>query len=143
MSCHFAIAFGDERLIIPEIHCLYLGRDGERRHCTVYERRFELAPWCQTSDEAARTGFLGWDCPYAAGIDLPGGGKRWASEAQRRAILPHVVKALIENGLERKYNPDAALSLLAASGEGWSYRLEAGRYRFFRTGEPPQFAAKQ
>jgi hypothetical protein len=142
MSCHFAIEFRGERLIIPEIHCLYLGRDGAKRACTVYDRRFELAPWCQTGDAAAAAGFLAWDCPYTAGRDVPGGGKRWATDAQRHALLPHVRKALIDDGLERKYNPDAALAILTASGEDWTYRQEAGRYRFVRTDRPEGGDAK-
>lgn len=131
MSCHFAIEFGGERLIVPEIHCLYLGSADGKFHCTVYERRFELAPWCQTSGEAAKKGWLGWDCPYSAGPAAPKG-KRWATPADRDRIMPHVRKALIENGLERKYNPDSALKALAAPGEAWSWRLEGERYVFER-----------
>ncbi len=136
MSCHFAIEYAGESLIIPEIHCLFLGSEGAARICTVYERRFEEAPWCHTGVEALEKGLVGWDCPYAAGRSLPGGGKRWASPAQRAAVMPHVRKALIERGLERKYNPDAALRLLTADGESWTWRTEGEGYVFVRT--PPQ-----
>ena len=133
MSCHFAIEAGGERLIIPEIHCLHLARDGARAHCTVYERRFEAAPWCHEAVEAAKVGLLGQGCPYAAD---PAAGKRWANPGQRAAILPHVRRALIEKGLERKMNPDAALSVLTAGGERWRWRSEGERYVFERLEGP-------
>jgi hypothetical protein len=141
MSCHFAIEFAGRRLIIPEIHCLFLGREDGVALCEVYERRFEEAPWCQTADEALARGFLAHDCPYAAGVGQPGGGKRWATAPERAQVQPHVRKALVEQGLERKFNPDSALKVLTATGERWSWRLEGERYRFVREDPQPRPSA--
>jgi hypothetical protein len=62
------------------------------------------------------------------------GGKRWANPQQRAAILPQARRALIEKGLERKLNPDAALRVLTAGGAHW--RSEGDRHVFEQLGGP-------
>lgn len=57
MSCHFAVPVNGLAVVLDELRCRFLGRDGEGRYgCTVYERRFEVAPWCQTVESALAGG---------------------------------------------------------------------------------------
>ncbi len=46
-------------------HCQYL--DLETRLCTVYERRFEVNPYCLPVERAMERGIFPADCPYVAG----------------------------------------------------------------------------
>ncbi len=131
MSCHTPILLGgDEPVIIPELHCRFLERShatGEFR-CTVYENRFEMAPWCMTANEAARGGALAWDCPYSTGLTGVKG-KRWATDWERESIVEALRTAFVEAGLPAEDNPDSALLLL---GSEWTYRLEGNRFRFVK-----------
>ncbi len=66
-SCHVAVPAGDlGSVVVPGLHCQFLVGDGDRFACSVYERRFEAAPWCHTAQEAQPLGYLANDCPYGA-----------------------------------------------------------------------------
>jgi hypothetical protein len=144
MSCHTPILLGHESVIVPEIHCLYLAQkqDGSNEYyCTVYEKRFELAPWCKTSVEAIPLNALAWDCPYAQGV-ANFKGKRWAKDWERDAIYRVLREAFLQFGLPFADNPDSALKILNRNGEkGWTYRLEGDHYRFYKAGEGAESAA--
>src|ERR1700694_1397934 len=100
-----AIEAGPEKYIVEEIHCKFLGKEADGRYaCTVYERRFEMAPWCRRADEAAAQGHVAQDCPYAGEIpDFHG--KRWASPVVRETLMPLVRKILVEDGLPLSESP--------------------------------------
>lgn len=127
-----AIEVGDSKIILEEIHCRFLGKAGDGRYaCTVYEKRFEVAPWCHTAEDAAKTGNLSQDCLYASGI--PGyNGKHWATPLWRKRLLPIVRKKLIQEGLTLHASPDSALKVLTSEGEDWSFIEEADRFVFRR-----------
>ena len=132
MSCHTPILLGEESVIIPEIHCRFLGSDSKtgESYCTVYERRFEAAPWCKTANEAARLGALAWDCPYATGLSGVKG-KRWANEWEREIITKVLRACFVEKGLPLEDSPDSALNLLNCdSDQKWTYVQDGDRYRF-------------
>jgi uncharacterized cysteine cluster protein YcgN (CxxCxxCC family) len=109
MSCHTPVWLGDEQVIIPELHCRYLTSGG----CSVYERRFEVAPWCKPVPEAIEIGALASDCPYTAGI-AGYKGKRWAKDWEREAILPLLREALMRDGLSPEDDPVSASRLLCS-----------------------------
>ena len=126
-----AIKVGEENIIFPEIHCRFLGTSPEdgKFTCTVYEQRFEKAPWCHTAEDAIKDGHLAQDCLYAS--DVPGyRGKLWATESMRARLVPLLRKKLLEDGLPFAASPDSALRLLTSGGEAWSYALEDGKYVF-------------
>lgn len=65
-SCHWAVPVNGLPVVVDELHCTYLARDPDGRfRCTVYETRFEVAPWCRTAEQALEHGLLAQDCPYA------------------------------------------------------------------------------
>jgi uncharacterized cysteine cluster protein YcgN (CxxCxxCC family) len=132
VSCHMALEVGAEKYVIEEIHCRFLGRGDDGRYaCTVYEKRFEVAPWCHTAEDALKTGNLAFDCPYTRHI--PGyKGKIWASSEVRGKLIPIVRKKLIADGLPLSGNPDSALKILTSGGENWTYTEQAGCFRFHR-----------
>jgi hypothetical protein len=127
-----SIGVGNDRYIVDEIHCKFLSKADDGKYtCTVYERRFELAPWCLKAADAARDGHVAQDCPY--GIQIQGfRGKQWASREMREKLMPIIRQKLIEEGLPLSQSPDAALRVLTADGESWTYSEEADRYVFHR-----------
>jgi hypothetical protein len=97
----------------------------------VYEKRFEVAPWCHTAADALTTGNLAFDCPYTRHI--PGyKGKVWASPEIRKKLMPVVRTKLIADGLPLSANPDSALKALTGEGEDWTYTEETDRFVFHR-----------
>lgn len=69
-SCHVAVPAGDlGSVVLPGLHCQFLVADGDKFACSVYERRFEAAPWCHTAEQAQPLGYLATDCPYGSHPD--------------------------------------------------------------------------
>jgi uncharacterized cysteine cluster protein YcgN (CxxCxxCC family) len=131
MSCHTPILLGSRTVIVPEIHCRFLAYDAEgKAACTVYENRYEAAPWCRSAEEAIELNALGWDCPYAAGV--PGfKGKHWAKDWEHEAVVDAMKKVLPVKGLPVEDNPDSALRLLESNGGGeWTYEQDGDVFRF-------------
>ena len=59
-------------LAIRELACRHLVEEPRGRFaCAVYERRFELAPWCLPIPEALAEDVLAPDCPYREGVWSP------------------------------------------------------------------------
>ena len=123
MSCHFAVPVNGLAVVIDALHCKFLGRSTETAagasgggyYCTVYERRFEVAPWCHTAEGALAAGFLAQDCPYARGT--PGyRGKVRLSPSLLRKVLPAVRAEVARVGIPSGADPDDAVRFLAARG---------------------------
>jgi len=90
-SCHVAVPAGDRgAVVVPGLHCQFLGRDGDRFHCTVYAERFLRAPWCHTALAAQPLGYLAVDCPYGAHPD----GKVTLGEAEFARAWPSILRNL-------------------------------------------------
>jgi uncharacterized cysteine cluster protein YcgN (CxxCxxCC family) len=132
VSCHMALEVGDAKYVIEEIHCRFLTREPDGHFdCTVYEKRFEVAPWCHTAEEAVATGNLSPTCLYAAHIKGYKG-KTWATPEIRKKLMPIVKKKLIADGLPLSENPDSALKALTANGDTWTYTEQSDRFVFRR-----------
>ena len=119
-SCLFAIDVDDVPIVIPELRCRFLKRDGDGRHlCSVYEDRFERAPWCETALDALKEGLLGQECGYVRALgprDYVG--KRRLTAEQRKTLLPILREALIEHGAPVGASPEGLRELLKATGGG-------------------------
>lgn len=78
---------------IAELACPHLVHGpGGMRVCAVYERRFELAPWCLPVEKARGEGVLDPACPYRGPTD-PEGPQR-LSPALLRRLVPAILEAL-------------------------------------------------
>lgn len=132
VSCHFSLEVGDKKYVINEIHCRFLARETDGKFsCTVYDKRFELAPWCHTATDAINFGALATGCLYTE--DLPGyQGREWAPPNVKVKLLPRVRQKLIADGLPISANPDSALLVLNQHGERWTYSEQKDRFVFHR-----------
>jgi len=134
MSCHFAVPVNGLAVVIDALRCKFLGRAEDGRfHCTVYERRFEVAPWCHTAEEALAAGFLAQDCPYARGV--PGyRGKARLSPSLLQKVQPALRAEVARAGAPIGADPDAALAFVAEAGGRWRYSIseDGTRYLFHR-----------
>lgn len=139
MSCHFAVPVNGLPVVIDALRCRFLGRDAAGRFaCTVYDRRFELAPWCHTAEDALAQGLLARDCPYARGV--PGyRGKVRLSPQLLKQVLPALRAEVARAGVPIGADPDAAAAFLAEGGGTWRYRESAdgSRYLFERDDPAP------
>ena len=135
ISCHFAVPVNGLPIVVDDLHCTFLGRSDDGRFaCTVYEKRFEVAPWCATSDEALEQGLLAQDCPYAAGVR----GYRGKTRLHPRLLtpaLPMIRADLLTNGAPRGLSLDGLRRFLARTGGGDFTFVEdaAGRIRITLT----------
>ncbi|HMU39049.1 MAG TPA: hypothetical protein PKE31_08540 [Pseudomonadota bacterium] len=125
VSCHFAIPVNGLAVVLPELRCRYLAKvqtplpvatADERFHCTVYEDRFEKAPWCMTAERAAEGGFLAQDCPYTKGV-AGYRGKVRLSASLRKQVEPAIVAEILRVGVPVGADPLAVLSLLNKNGD--------------------------
>lgn len=139
MSCHFAVPVNGLAVVVDELHCRFLAREaGGTYRCTVYERRFEVAPWCQTVDSALAGGFLAQDCPYARGV--PGyRGKVRLRLPLLSQVLPAIRAEVARVGAPIGCDPEDAVRLLMQDGGRWTYRVseDGTRYLFTPTQKPP------
>lgn len=135
-SCHPAIPVNGIPVVVPELSCRFLARgEGGHFHCTVYARRFEVAPWCRTVDESLAHGLLAHDCPYAAGIPNYKGKVRLKPRLLD-SILPVLRAHVAEAGVPDMVDPEAARRFLEGDGSRWTYEWddEGERFRFRRRG---------
>ena len=113
MSCHFAVPVNGLAVVIDELRCKFLARDADGRFlCSVYDRRFEAAPWCHTAHSALDGGFLAQDCPYARGV-AGYRGKVRLSPALLRKVLPAIRAEVARAGAPIGADPDAVTTFLA------------------------------
>lgn len=136
MSCHFAVPVNGLPVVIDALRCKFLGRDAEGRFaCTVYDRRFTLAPWCHTAEDALAQGLLAKDCPYARGI--PGyRGKVRLSPQLLKQVLPSLRAEVARVGVPIGADPDAAAAFLAEGGGTFSYAPSPDGTRYLFTPKP-------
>ncbi len=134
MSCHFAVPVNGLAVVLPEIHCVYLGRQPSGLyHCTVYPERFEKAPWCHTAESALAAGFLAKDCPYAKGV-ANYRGKVQLSRSLLQAVKPAIIQEILRVGVPIGADPEAVLALFETTGKTFFYRKsdDGTRYLFFQ-----------
>ncbi len=126
-SCHFAIPINGLPVVIDDLHCRFLVRKGDRFHCTVYEERFERAPWCATVNEALADGLLAQDCPYAAHTRGYRGKTRLHSRMMALA-LPAIRHHVITEGVPAGVSHDGIRRFLERTGGG-NFRIVEGPAR--------------
>ena len=94
VACQAAVPIGDRQIVIPQLYCTFYGTapDG-KPGCTVYEDRFEKAPWCMHTDQAKLQAALRIGCPYNF-PDVPLGKERVSDEEYLR-LWPKIVEHLL------------------------------------------------
>ncbi len=149
-SCHYAVPVNGLPVVVDDLHCRFLERDGHadgaaRFRCSVYERRFEAAPWCATVDEALREGYLGQTCGYVAAArargETPARGKTRLHPRLEARVLPAIRDHLLEEGAPLGVSADGLRRFMARVGEPDVDVVIAGeRWRVIRrerSDEPP------
>ena len=140
MSCHFSVPVNGLPVVIDALCCKFLGRaDDGRYHCTVYDHRFGVAPWCHTAESALAAGCLAQDCPYAR--TTPGyRGKVRLRPSLLRQVLPAVRAEVLRVGAPIGADPDRVLQFLHEDGNTYGYHLspDGTRYLFTRSDSLPQ-----
>ncbi|GEM_PF-2010406 len=108
ISCHLALPVGGSTamMVVPELHCRFLARMDDGWGCTVYDERFERAPWCHHADDAAPIGLLARDCPHVveAGIKR---GKVVLREPLLSQYWPRMMAAIAQLGVPIHIDRDA------------------------------------
>ena len=124
VSCHFAVPINGLPVVVDDIHCRYLEGTGHGTfHCTVYEERFEYAPWCHTVDESLKQGLLAQDCLYTDGVPGYRGKTRLSTRLEQR-ILPHVRSELMAHGVPVGVSTEGVQRFLQRTGGGdWAFEL--------------------
>jgi len=66
VSCHFTLRFDEpaQDIVVWNLGCKFLAKEGTQYKCQVYDQRFEKAPWCHPYDVAVPVGMMRTDCPY-------------------------------------------------------------------------------
>ncbi len=104
------------------MRCRFLAAQGQGRWaCSVYEERFEKAPWCHHADAAVGLGFLARDCPY---VVAAGGrrGKIRLREPLLTATWPRLLAAIVAQGVP-EYIDTAAFLQEVERRQGKPYHL--------------------
>ena len=140
ISCHFAVPVNGLPVVIDALRCKFLGRSLEgdgRFHCTVYARRFEVAPWCHPAESALQHGFLAQDCPYARGVHGYKGKVR-LSPSLLRQVLPAIYEEIVRAGVPSGADPEAVLAFLEQGGGAWEYTFSEDGSRYLFKKQDPQ-----
>ena len=137
VSCHFtAQSTAQQQVAVWGLHCKFLRRLGEKSECSVYANRFEEAPWCHHSSEAAPKGMLRSDCPYSEGP-----GKTALRGADYDAQWPLLLAQVRHQVWPAWADAKDFLSELAARDPGtqWECVEREGGLVFQPEGQPPPF----
>lgn len=68
VCCMAALRVNGRVVAIRELACRYLQDVGKGAFaCSVYDHRFEVAPWCRTVPQVLPEGVLAADCGYREG----------------------------------------------------------------------------
>jgi hypothetical protein len=102
--------------VLPDVHCRFLGRDeGGRYACTVYETRFEEAPWCIWADEAKQGSLLSIDCPYHRGVPDQKG-KTFLNDRLLGTVAPQIAAQLLKSGIPEWVTKEGVLRIFERAG---------------------------
>ena len=85
--------------------------------CSVYDTRFEKAPWCATVDEALEQGLLAQDCPYTSESRGYRGKTRLHARLMTK-VEPGIRQSLLRDGGPLGLDVDGALRFLERTGGG-------------------------
>jgi uncharacterized cysteine cluster protein YcgN (CxxCxxCC family) len=116
ISCHPAAKVGVLRVVLPDVHCKFLGHEEDgKTFCTVYDRRFSEAPWCLTAKEAAPRHLLSQDCLYH-GERRDRGGKAFLHPRILASIRPQIVEQVLTHGVPHWVTLKGIDALLSQEG---------------------------
>ena len=117
-SCHFAIPVNGLAVVVDDLHCKFLQAEEQGRfRCSVYDTRFEKAPWCATVDEALEQGLLAQDCPYTSETRGYRGKTRLHARLMTK-VEPGIRQSLLRDGGPLGLDVDGALRFLERTGGG-------------------------
>ena len=86
-------------------------------HCTVYEERYERAPWCHSAEDAMAQGLLAQDCPYVRHEGVKGyKGKTTLKRSLREKVEPAICEDIINNGVPYGLSEKGIKAFLARFG---------------------------
>lgn len=148
MSCHFAVPVNGLAVVIDALRCRFLaeskdstgGKNG-RYHCTVYDQRYAVAPWCHSAHQALQGGYLAQDCPYARGT-AGYRGKVRLSPRLLGQVQPAIVAEILRVGVPIGADPERVLTFLAAATQAsHQYQESSDGSRYLFVAPPSQSAA--
>ncbi len=127
VSCHLAVPLDDRPIMVPGLHCQFLLEEPDGRFsCTVYNDRFDKAPWCHHADLAAPLGFLADDCPYALKQGISGGKVR-LSEDEMADVWPQLLERIRSWGVPVLIDRAALLREVSRrEGSAWTLGVWPG-----------------
>ena len=137
MSCHATVSDGNGRdVVVKGMHCKFLvvETDGTTA-CSVYETRFEAAPWCHHSSEAKGLGMLRAGCPY----NDKSGGKVLLRDDAYDTIWPSLLPQILRHVWSHWISPAPFLTELAKREPQteWEWVESQGGGVFQPKGQPP------
>lgn len=140
MSCHFAVPVNGLAVVIDALRCRFLaestdatGEKTGRYHCTVYDQRYAVAPWCHSAHQALQGGYLAQDCPYARGTAGYRGKVRLSARLLGQ-VQPAIVAEILRVGVPIGADPERVLRFLAAATSAshqYQESSDGARYLFF------------
>jgi hypothetical protein len=117
-SCHFAVPVNGLPVVVPGLRCRFLVfEEGGQAACSVYEERFERAPWCMSAEEAVRGGLVGQSCAYARGVRGYRGKVRLSDRLMAK-VAPAIRAHVMEYGVPVGCSVEGLRAWLAESGGG-------------------------
>lgn len=130
VGCHATINLNGHDLVVEGLHCKFLTDKGEgpvenvgrgRFHCSVYENRMEVAPWCGHSDYAVDKGWLRKGCPYAVEAGFSSGKERVKPEFYEN-LWPHIFAEVVNTNWHDHVTYQSFLEkhVIPREGEGWT-----------------------
>lgn len=148
MSCHFAVPVNGLAVVIDALRCRFLadstdatgGKNG-RYHCTVYDQRYAVAPWCHSAHGALQGGYLAQDCPYARGTAGYRGKVRLSARLLAQ-VQPAILSEILRVGVPIGADPERVLTFLAAATKAsHQYQESTDGARYLFSAAPSQSAA--
>lgn len=92
--CHATLHADNGMVVVPELPCRFLAvKSVGTYHCTVYEDRFHVAPWCRDLMTGMLTGAYPVTCNYTKGFNGYVGGQV-LSDKQYELLRPSLQKAI-------------------------------------------------
>ena len=122
ISCHLAVPINNVPMVVPGLHCKFLKAVGDKFECSVYDKRFEMAPWCHHADVAVKRGYLSRDCAYTREKN-PGVGKVKLSEEDLIHYWPILLDQIQKWGVPEEADAKAIVAEVSRR-EGRAYALE-------------------
>ena len=127
ICCHPSFQIGIRKIIIEQIHCKFLKKEQNgKTYCSVYDSRFDKAPWCLTLKQAIRQQMLAHNCPYVKNIN-GFNGKFTLSSKILKNYYPEIEKHILKYGIPSWCSIADAVKFFK---KPIKWKLERDRYMF-------------